>query len=67
MSGLPGLYLTNRFTIMDHDILKVYKGITNVILRIRAKSPPSVKRIEKDAVLLGSHIDSTLPAPGAAE
>lgn len=46
---------------MDHDVLKVYKGITNVILRI--KSPGE----QNDAILLGSHIDSTLPAPGAAE
>lgn len=48
---------------MDHDVLKVYKGITNVILRIQAKGAARMK----DAVLLGSHIDSTLPAPGAAE
>lgn len=57
-----------RFSIMDHDVLKVYKGITNIILQIRAKNPPSGPRTaDKDAILLGSHIDSTLPAPGAAE
>lgn len=56
-----------RFTIMDHDVLKIYNGVRNVIMRIRAKNPPSGKRIDKDAVLLNSHIDSTLPAPGAAE
>jgi len=52
---------------MEHDVLKVYKGITNVIMRIRAKNPPSGRKSDKDAVLLNSHIDSTLPAPGAAE
>lgn len=52
---------------MDHDVLKVYKGITNVIFRVRAKEPPSGRRVTKDAMLLGSHIDSTLPAPGAAD
>jgi hypothetical protein len=53
-----------RFTIADHDVLKLYTGVRNVIMRISAKDG---LRGAKDAVLLGSHIDSTLPAPGAAE
>jgi hypothetical protein len=53
---------------MDHAVLKMYSGIVNVILRITAKQPPSgPSQIKKNAVLLNSHIDSTLPAPGAAE
>lgn len=55
-----------RFNIMDHEVLKVYSGITNVILRISSRSKDS-STPEKDAILLNSHIDSTLPAPGAAE
>lgn len=51
---------------MEHDVLKMYAGVLNVIMRISAKSPPSGKKVD-DALLLGSHIDSTLPAPGAAE
>lgn len=53
-----------RFSIMDHDVLKLYSGIRNVILKVSAKQG---LRGEKDAILLGSHIDSTLPAPGAAD
>lgn len=52
---------------MSHDVLKLYAGITNIILKVSAKSPPSGKTIGKDSVLLGAHIDSTLPSPGAAE
>lgn len=52
---------------MSHDVLKLYAGIANVILKISAKNPPSGKITDKDSLLLGSHIDSTLPSPGAAE
>lgn len=53
---------------MSHDVLKVYTGVTNVILKVSAKNPPSGKPDgSKDAVLLNAHIDSTLPSPGAAE
>ena len=50
---------------MGHEVLKVYSGITNVILRMSAKG--KVKMMEKDAILLGAHIDSTLSSPGASE
>lgn len=52
---------------MDHDVLKVYAGIVNIILKVRAKNPPSGKAAAKDSILLGAHIDSTLPSPGAAD
>jgi Zn-dependent M28 family amino/carboxypeptidase len=52
---------------MDHDVLKMYGNVTNVIMRINTKNPPSGLRTGNDAILLGSHIDSTLPAPGAAD
>ncbi len=57
----------DRFSIMGHDVLKVYAGIRNVVLQIRAKKPITPRTLKKDAILLGSHIDSTLPSPGAAE
>ncbi|EIW65964.1 hypothetical protein TREMEDRAFT_70376 [Tremella mesenterica DSM 1558] len=59
----------HEFELLDHEILKVYKGITNIILRITSLFPPSGPRDPeaKDAILLGSHIDSTLPSPGAAD
>lgn len=56
---------SSRFKLIDKEILKVYEGITNVILRISAKG--RVKNMEKDAILLGAHMDSTLAAPGASE
>lgn len=43
-------------------MLKVYSGIRNIILRV---STPG--RNSSNALLLGSHIDSTLPSPGAAD
>ncbi|WWD03211.1 hypothetical protein V865_001261 [Kwoniella europaea PYCC6329] len=61
----------HSFDILDHEVLKAYNGITNIILKLSAKNPPSynetAKRPEKDAVLLGAHMDSTLPSPGAAD
>ncbi|WVR06737.1 hypothetical protein IAU60_003772 [Kwoniella sp. DSM 27419] len=61
----------HTFDILDHEVLKAYSGIGNVIFKISANHPPSYNAsaptIEKDTVLLGSHIDSTMPAPGAAD
>ncbi|WVO15261.1 hypothetical protein L204_102917 [Cryptococcus depauperatus] len=61
----------HAFEILDHEVLKGYVGISNIILKISAFHPPSLNtsapRLEKDAVLLGSHIDSTLSSPGASD
>ncbi|BEJ13055.1 hypothetical protein CspHIS471_0302290 [Cutaneotrichosporon sp. HIS471] len=57
----------HEFSIMGHDVLKVYAGIRNVVLQIRAKNPITPRTVKKDAILVGSHIDSTLPSPGAAD
>jgi hypothetical protein len=58
-----------RFDIMDHAVLKSYRGIGNVILQIGGVN--TTRTIEGDAmdnaILLNSHIDSALPSPGAAE
>ncbi|KAL0245460.1 hypothetical protein I308_104589 [Cryptococcus tetragattii IND107] len=61
----------HAFEIIDHEVLKGYGGISNIILRIAAFHPPSYNvsqpKVEKDAILLGSHIDSTMPSPGASD
>ncbi|WWC62230.1 uncharacterized protein I303_104826 [Kwoniella dejecticola CBS 10117] len=71
----------HSFDILDHEVLKAYNGITNIILKISSVNPPSSNSSvlipdqsqsqspsqKKDAILLGSHIDSTLPSPGAAD
>lgn len=63
--------MSRRFEIIDHEVLKGYGGISNIILRIAAFHPPSYNvsqpKVEKDAILLGSHIDSTMPSPGASD
>ncbi len=64
VQAVARLTFSHRFSILDHDVLKMYEGISNVIMRISA---PGRQRGDKDTVLLGSHIDSALPAPGAAE
>lgn len=59
----------DRFDIMDHAVLKSYRGIGNIILQIGGVN--TTRTIEGDAmdnaILLNSHIDSALPSPGAAE
>jgi hypothetical protein len=72
-NGLDSIDETNansaRFDIMDHAVLKSYRGIGNVILQIGGVN--TTRTIEGDAmnnaILLNSHIDSALPSPGAAE
>jgi hypothetical protein len=62
-------WLFSRFDIMDHAVLKAYRGIGNVILQISGVN--TTRTIEGDpmnnAILLNAHIDSALPSPGAAE
>ncbi|ODO08317.1 hypothetical protein L198_00041 [Cryptococcus wingfieldii CBS 7118] len=61
----------HAFEILDHEVLKSYTGISNIILKISAFHPPSYDihnpKPDKDAILLGAHIDSTFPSPGAAD
>jgi hypothetical protein len=65
---LPNFFLT-RFDIMDHAVLKSYRGIRNVIFRISGINTTTTLEGEpiKNAVLLNSHIDSALPSKGSAE
>lgn len=59
----------SRFDIMDHAVLKAYRGIGNIILQVGGVN--TTRTLEGDpmnnAVLLNAHIDSALPSPGAAE
>ncbi|WVQ99736.1 hypothetical protein IAU59_006878 [Kwoniella sp. CBS 9459] len=63
----------HAFDIVDHEVLKAYSGVTNIILKISARHPPSYNASQtghsqkKDAILLGAHMDSTMPSPGAAD
>ncbi|WVQ80122.1 hypothetical protein IAT38_002223 [Cryptococcus sp. DSM 104549] len=61
----------HAFEIIDHEVLKAYVGISNIILKISAFHPPSYNvsqpHLEQDAILLGAHIDSTMPSPGASD
>ncbi|KAL7420634.1 hypothetical protein Q5752_004585 [Cryptotrichosporon argae] len=58
----------HAFSLIGHDVLKLYAGITNVVLKISALDPPSGPSAhDDDSILLGAHIDSTLPSPGAAD
>ncbi|EJU00467.1 hypothetical protein DACRYDRAFT_16916 [Dacryopinax primogenitus] len=46
-----------------HRVYKSYHGLTNHILRLSANTTQS----KAHAVLVNSHLDSTLPSPGAAD
>ncbi|WWD16980.1 hypothetical protein CI109_101414 [Kwoniella shandongensis] len=61
----------HAFEILEHEVLKAYVGVANIILQITAIHPPScnasASHLDQDAILLGAHIDSTMPSPGAAD
>jgi Zn-dependent M28 family amino/carboxypeptidase len=48
---------------MNRIIYKSYQNLTNVLFRISSSRPES----KTLAILLNSHLDSTLPSPGAAD
>jgi len=48
---------------MDERLYKSYQNLTNIIFRISDGTEEGKSR----AILLNSHIDSTLPSPGAAD
>ncbi|TDL26482.1 hypothetical protein BD410DRAFT_741807 [Rickenella mellea] len=53
---------SHRFDILHARLYKTYVNLTNIVLRI--SSTPSSR---EHAVLVNSHLDSTLPSPGAAD
>ncbi|KAK7686296.1 hypothetical protein QCA50_010520 [Cerrena zonata] len=52
---------SHRFDIMGKRLYKTYEKLTNVILRVSDGTPEG----KENAVLVNSHVDSTLPSPGA--
>lgn len=55
--------MPSRFDMMGKRLYKVYKDITNIVVRISDGTPAS----KEHAVLVNAHLDSTLPSPGAAD
>lgn len=49
--------------MMDERLYKSYQNLTNIVFRISDGTEQGKSR----AILLNSHIDSTLPSPGAAD
>ena len=49
--------------MMGKRIYKTYADLTNIVIRVSDGTPEG----KKHAVLVNSHLDSTLPSPGAAD
>ncbi|KAJ7097218.1 hypothetical protein B0H15DRAFT_825213 [Mycena belliarum] len=54
---------THRFDMMSKRLYKSYQNLTNIIVRLSDGTPEG----KAHALLLNSHLDSTLPSPGAAD
>jgi hypothetical protein len=52
-----------RFDMMGKRLYKTYVNLTNIVVRISNGTPEG----KEHAVLINSHLDSTLPSPGAAD
>ncbi|KIM39558.1 hypothetical protein M413DRAFT_447037 [Hebeloma cylindrosporum] len=53
----------HRFDMMGKRLYKTYVNLTNIVVRISDGTPEG----KEHAVLINSHLDSTLPSPGAAD
>ncbi|KAF8972707.1 hypothetical protein BDZ97DRAFT_1649998 [Flammula alnicola] len=53
----------HRFDMMGKRLYKTYVNLSNIIVRVSDGTPEG----KKHAVLVNSHLDSTLPSPGAAD
>lgn len=49
--------------MMNKRLYKTYMNLTNIVVRISDGTPEG----KEHAVLVNSHLDSTLPSPGAAD
>lgn len=49
--------------MMGKRIYKTYADLTNIVIRVSDGTPEG----KNHAVLVNSHLDSTLPSPGAAD
>ncbi|KAJ1299562.1 hypothetical protein OPQ81_011969 [Rhizoctonia solani] len=54
---------THRFDMMNKRVDKNYVDLSNIIVRVSDGTPEG----KRHAVLVNSHLDSTLPSPGAAD
>ncbi|KAG8734211.1 hypothetical protein FRC10_011815 [Ceratobasidium sp. 414] len=54
---------THRFDMMGKRVYKTYVDLSNIIVRVSDGTPEG----KRYAVLVNSHLDSTLPSPGAAD
>jgi len=55
--------LLQRFDMMGKRLYKTYVNLTNIVVRVSDGTPEG----KEHAVLVNSHLDSTLPSPGAAD
>lgn len=68
IKGIPNACSSNcksshRFDMMHKRMYKTYVNLTNIVVRLS----DGTTRGKEHAVLLNSHVDSTLPSPGAAD
>ena len=49
--------------MMGKRLYKTYVNLTNIVVRLSNGSPKG----KEHAILVNSHLDSTLPSPGAAD
>ncbi|KAF7370093.1 Peptide hydrolase [Mycena sanguinolenta] len=54
---------THRFDMMGKRLYKSYQNLTNIVVRLSDGTDAG----KEHALLLNSHLDSTLPSPGAAD
>ncbi|KAI0718042.1 hypothetical protein C8T65DRAFT_706971 [Cerioporus squamosus] len=54
---------SHRFDMMGKRLYKTYVNLTNIIVRVSDGTDQG----KQHAVLVNSHVDSTLPSPGAAD
>ncbi|KAI8985766.1 hypothetical protein BD414DRAFT_462425 [Trametes punicea] len=54
---------SHRFDIMGRRLYKTYVNLTNIVVRVS----DGTEEGKEHAVLVNSHVDSTLPSPGAAD
>ncbi|KXN84133.1 hypothetical protein AN958_00403 [Leucoagaricus sp. SymC.cos] len=54
---------SHRFDMMGKRVYKTYVNLTNIVIRISDGTSAG----KEHAILVNSHLDSTLPSPGAAD
>lgn len=52
-----------RFDFLQQRLYKTYRDLSNVVVRVSDGTEAG----KEHAVLVNSHVDSTLPSPGAGE